>query len=62
MNESDPREERLNKPAALNAGIASQLAIGRHWPGLEKGQPVDSRRRVRMMVLEIGLLLLCHTG
>ena len=24
----------LNKPAAGNAGIASQLAIGCHWPGV----------------------------
>jgi len=23
-----------NKPAAGNAGIAPQLAIGRHWPGV----------------------------
>jgi hypothetical protein len=23
-----------NKPAAGNAGIASQLAIGHHWPGV----------------------------
>ena len=26
-----------NKPAAPNAGIASWLAIGRHWPGV--GEP-----------------------
>jgi hypothetical protein len=23
-----------NKPAAGNAGVASQLAIGHHWPGV----------------------------
>ncbi len=26
-----------NKPAAPNAGIASQLTIGHHWPGV--GEP-----------------------
>ncbi len=26
-----------NKPAAPNAGTASQLIIGRHWPGV--GEP-----------------------
>jgi len=26
-----------NKPAAPNAGIASQLTIGPHWPGV--GEP-----------------------
>jgi len=25
---------RPNKPAAGNAGIAPQLAIGHHWPGV----------------------------
>jgi len=25
---------RPNQPAAGNAGIASQLAIGHHWPGV----------------------------
>jgi hypothetical protein len=24
----------LNQPAAGNAGIASQLTIGHHWPGV----------------------------
>jgi len=28
---------KSNQPAAPNAGIASQLAIGHHWPGI--GEP-----------------------
>ena len=32
-----------NNPAAPNAGIASQLAIGHHWPGV--GEPERSAER-----------------
>jgi hypothetical protein len=35
-----------NKPAAPNAGIASQLAIGRHWPGV--GEPERCPHRALM--------------
>ncbi len=40
MNKSEPKNARPvmnpkpNKPAAGNAGFASRLAIGRHWPGV----------------------------
>ena len=31
---SGQQETGPNKPAAGNAGIASQLTIGHHWPGV----------------------------
>ena len=35
MHRSDPEHYRVpNKPAAGNAGIASQLTIEYHWPGV----------------------------
>ena len=30
----DLRFPSSNKPAAGNAGIASRLAVGHHWPGV----------------------------
>jgi len=33
-------QKSANKPAAPNAGIASQLTIGHHWPGV--GEPERS--------------------
>lgn len=27
-----------NKPAALNAGISSQLTTGQHWPGVGESE------------------------
>lgn len=27
-------KDKSNQPAAGNAGIASQLTIGHHWPGV----------------------------
>ena len=32
-----------NKPAAPNAGIASRLTIGHHWPGV--GEPERSLKK-----------------
>jgi hypothetical protein len=34
LYDDDLRQEEANKPAAGNAGIASQLTIGHHWPGV----------------------------
>jgi hypothetical protein len=42
-----------NKPAAGNAGIASQLTIGHHWPGV----PEPGRSAQRNAVVKSTLLL-----
>ena len=36
---------RSNKPAAPNAGIASRLTIGHHWPGVGEPERWATARR-----------------
>ncbi len=41
-------DSKSNKPAAPNAGIASRLAIGHHWPGV--GEPERSAAPRAVMI------------